>query len=302
MGAKSEGLLIVLQRLLPQHILSRLAGRLTEARTPWFKNFLIRLSIRHFHIDLSDALETDPEKYDCFNDFFTRALRADARPIDAEPNSAVSPADGVLSQAGTIDGEQMIQAKGRNFAIASLLNSPPEHAQSFLNGMFATIYLSPKDYHRVHMPLAGTLRTSQYVPGSLFSVNEISARHIDQLFTRNERLVCWFDTEVGDMALILVGAMLVAGIETVWHGHYAAGIDTHETFDLPGAPSSAHHQFAKGEEIGRFKFGSTVIMLLPAGARLADRVATGQPIDMGSALASLPPKQLHTTADKPGQH
>lgn len=266
-------------------MLSRLAGRLTEVRIPWFKNLLIRLSISRFKIDLSDALETDPEKYTCFNDFFTRALRNDARKIDTRTTCIISPADGAISQASSINAGQMIQAKGKNFSVASLLNVPTYSDLPFLNGSFATIYLSPSDYHRVHMPFAGTLRECRYIPGSLFSVNEMSTKHIDQLFSRNERLICRFDTEFGDMALVLVGAMLVAGIESAWHGHYHPGL-RHTIRDK--AEAEGRYQFNKGEEIGRFKFGSTVIMLLPRGIRLEEGVMAGQAIQMGSALAHTP--------------
>ncbi|MBQ0799956.1 MAG: phosphatidylserine decarboxylase [Porticoccaceae bacterium] len=292
MNTKLDSFRVSLQRLLPQHLLSRLAGKLTDARQPWLKNFLIHLSIRRFNIDLSDALEPDPEAYNCFNDFFTRALRPDARPIATD--YAVSPADGVLSQAGKIDGGRIIQAKGRDFDVATLLGEPNEQrpkdaGQPFQDGLFATIYLSPRDYHRVHMPLAGILRKTRYIPGKLFSVNAVTTQHLDQLFATNERLVCWFETEVGDMVLILVGAMLVAGIESVWHGHYSPGTSADELFDGDNNVDGDNKglQLAKGEEMGRFKFGSTAIVLLPPGADLAAEVEAGQFITMGSAVAKI---------------
>lgn len=279
MSSKFDSFRVSLQSLLPQHLLSRWAGKLTDAHQPWLKNLLIQLSIKRFNIDLSDALEPDPKNYASFNDFFTRALRPNARPIDTTSKHAVSPADGVLSQAGIIHGNRIIQAKGYDFSAAALLGEPDHQAQKFDNGLFTTIYLSPRDYHRVHMPLAGTLRATRYIPGRLFSVNQMTAQHIDQLFANNERLVCWFDTEFGEMALILVGAMLVAGIETVWHGHYTPNTDASQTFER------GELSFEKGDEMGRFKFGSTVIMLLPEGAELADGVTAGQYISMGTTLA-----------------
>lgn len=298
MNTKLDSFRVSLQRLLPQHFLSRLAGKLTDSRQPWLKNFLIHLSIRRFNIDLSDALEPDPQAYTCFNDFFTRALRPDARPIASNTDYAVSPADGVLSQAGKIDGGRIIQAKGRDFDVATLLGESSEQAPKdaghlFQNGLFATIYLSPRDYHRVHMPLAGTLRKTRYIPGKLFSVNAVTTHHVDQLFATNERLVCWFETEIGDMVLILVGAMLVAGIESVWHGHYSPGTSADELFDGDGDGDNSVDgnnkapQLAKGEEMGRFKFGSTAIVLLPPGADLVEGVETGQFITMGSAVAKI---------------
>ena len=281
MNSKLDYLKARLQGLLPQHTLSRWAGQLTDAHTPWLKNFLIRQSIKRFNIDLSDALEENPENHACFNDFFTRALKPGARPLDDHIKHVISPADGVLSQAGKIDDKRIIQAKGRDFSIEALLG---ESAHPFKNGMFATIYLSPRDYHRVHMPVAGTLRETHYIPGKLFSVNAMTAQHVDQLFAKNERLVCWFDTEFGDMALILVGAMLVAGIESVWHGHYAPRAEASESFDTA---DSVGPRFDRGEEMGRFKFGSTVIMLLPPGAYLSDKAQAGQAITMGSTLAEI---------------
>ncbi len=293
MNSSLDHLQVSLQYLLPQHLLSRLAGKITDSRRVWLKDFLIKWGISYFKIDLSDALEANPANYNCFNDFFTRALLPQARPIDNDPHTVSSPADGTLSQAGLILNKCIIQAKGRDFRVSTLLgitadtndtdirvDSPHQH-NLFENGFFSTIYLSPKDYHRVHMPLTGVLRETHYIPGKLFSVNHRTTRHIQDLYAKNERLVCWFDTEFGTMAVILVGAMLVAGIETVWHGQYSPRTDTSTLFGTDGP------QLAKGQELGRFKFGSTIIVLLPKEAKLEKSCHAGDFIKMGSPLAKL---------------
>ncbi|HSH48476.1 MAG TPA: archaetidylserine decarboxylase [Halomonas sp.] len=245
-------LFALIQHPLPHHLLSRLAGQLAESRQPWLKNRLIRAFIKRFNVDMREALEPDPTAYATFNDFFTRALKADARPIDA---GLVSPADGTLSEFGAIEAGQLIQAKGHHFSAMALLGGDGEAAKRYQGGSFATVYLSPRDYHRVHMPLAGTLTETVYVPGRLFSVNAATTRHVPNLFARNERLVCHFDTEQGPMALVLVGAMIVAAIETVWAGQITplSGEVQRVRFDRP-------IRLEKGEEMGRFKLGSTVVM------------------------------------------
>lgn len=242
----------LVQYPLPHHLLSRLVGRFAECRQPWLKNRLIRAFIKRFSVDMSEALEPEPTAYATFNDFFTRALKADARPIDS---GLVSPADGTLSEFGAIEAGQLIQAKGHSFSAMQLFGGDAEAAKRYLGGSFATVYLSPRDYHRVHMPLAGTLTEMVYVPGRLFSVNAATTQHVPNLFARNERLVCHFDTEHGPMALVLVGAMIVAAIETVWAGQVTplSGEVQRVRFDQPV-------RLEKGEEMGRFKLGSTVVM------------------------------------------
>ncbi|MDA7583656.1 archaetidylserine decarboxylase [Luminiphilus sp.] len=249
----------VLQSLLPQHHLSRAAGWLGHLQSPsWLKNALVKAFMSSYGVSLKDAAIERPEDYPHFNAFFTRELKSDARPLAT--SRWVMPADGELSQRGPITDGAMIQAKGRNYTASALLGGDSLAAQDFDNGSFATIYLSPKDYHRIHMPTTGTLRRTRYVPGDLFAVNKSTAQTVDQLFARNERLVCYFDTVDGPLALVLVGAIIVAGIETVWGGVEAPAPatirETHWSAD--DAPT-----FAAGDEVGRFFLGSTVILLTP---------------------------------------
>jgi len=249
----------VLQSLLPQHHLSRAAGWLGHLQSPsWLKNALVKAFMSSYGVSLKDAEIERPEDYPHFNAFFTRALKSDARPLAT--SRWVMPADGELSQRGPITDGAMIQAKGRNYTASALLGGDSLAAQDFDNGSFATIYLSPKDYHRIHMPTNGTLRRTRYVPGDLFAVNKSTAQTVDQLFARNERLVCYFDTVDGPLVLVLVGAIIVAGIETVWGGVEAPAPatirETHWSAD--DAPT-----FAAGDEVGRFFLGSTVILLTP---------------------------------------
>ena len=246
---------IILQYLLPQHLLSRLVGKLAECRLPWLKNLLIRRFITQYKVDMSEAVDSAPEAYANFNAFFTRALKDGARPIADAP--VVCPADGAISQLGEINRGRIFQAKGQDYSLQTLLGDDKALTAEFDGGSFATIYLSPRDYHRVHMPVDGTLRSMTYVPGKLFSVNTTTAENVRSLFARNERAICVFDTEFGPMAMILVGAMIVAGIETVWDGQVAPPPRQLTTRSYPQeAPT-----LKKGEEMGRFKLGSTVILL-----------------------------------------
>lgn len=255
MNHKAE-LFVALQRLLPKHALSRLIAKVAESKTVWLKNLLITRAIEAFDINVDEAASGDLNDYENFNQFFTRALKKGARPIDSDSQALVSPADGVVSQAGTITRQRIIQAKGSDYSAGRLLGNS-EQAALYENGAFTTIYLSPKDYHRVHMPIAGTLLRSRYIPGDLFSVNDDTAQALPGLFARNERLVCEFESELGQFALVFVGAMLVAGIETVWGGFEMPGRGAVRDTDFSGRDL----HFEKGSEIGRFKFGSTVILL-----------------------------------------
>ncbi|MGB8483802.1 MAG: archaetidylserine decarboxylase, partial [Acinetobacter bohemicus] len=205
------------QRVVPQHQLSRVVGKLAASENPIVKNTVIQAFKAQYGIDMSIAEQSNALKYKSFNDFFTRSLKDGVRAIDADPKSIVSPADGAISQLGSIEEGDIFQAKGQTFSVEKLI-ADPQLAEPFKNGQFATVYLSPKDYHRVHMPVAGTLTETLYVPGELFSVNQTTAENIPGLFARNERMVCLFDTELGRMAVVLVGAMIVAGIETVATG------------------------------------------------------------------------------------
>lgn len=277
-------LFILLQRLLPQHALSRLLGRLAAAQGPvWLVHRAIRLFISHYEVDLSEAERTEPEAYASFNDFFTRALKADARPLCA--SGIACPADGAISECGDLDGDRMLQAKGRTYSLKALLAGDEERAGQFAGGRFMTIYLSPRDYHRVHMPLDGHLTASAYVPGDLFSVNGTTAAGVDSLFARNERHISYFDTPRGPMAVVLVGAMIVAGIGTVWDGQVAPLPRRVTKKDFLNPPRPV--QLDRGEEMGRFFLGSTVIVLFPPGApQWNEPCVAGLPVRMGEQLAA----------------
>ncbi|MFV8819109.1 archaetidylserine decarboxylase [Haliea sp. E17] len=267
---------------MPQHLLSRLTGWLAELEHPrglveWFIGWFVG----HYRVDMDQAVEPDHRRYANFNAFFTRALREGARPIDDAP--LVSPADGAVSQSGEILNGRMLQAKGHYFSAIELLGGDPERAADFADGSFATIYLSPRDYHRVHMPVDGELVATTYIPGDLFSVNGVTAEGVDNLFARNERLVCYFDTPLGPMAMVLVGAMIVAGIETVWAGQVAPPPTAVQSVDYRKLADAV--RLAKGEEMGRFKLGSTVILLFPKGAvEFGEACAPGAVLRMGQAL------------------
>ena len=252
-------LFILLQRLLPQHGLSRLVGLFTQSHNKWIKQSLIGWFIKRYQVDMSLAEQQDIKAFTSFNDFFVRRLKAGVRPLAIEPTALVSPADGVVSQFGCLEGNKLIQAKGKYFTLESLLANQPE-VSAFIDGEFATIYLSPKDYHRVHMPFNGKLIKTIYIPGKLFSVNPVTTKHVDNLFARNERLVCLFETEFGIAAVILVGAMLVASISTVWAGTIAP--NKSKTVDITIPQQSI--MLKKGDELGYFSLGSTVIVLMPA--------------------------------------
>ena len=254
----NEKLFIKLQHWVPQHALSRAVGHIANSTSAPIKNTFIRWFIKRYHVDMTLALEPNPEAYATFNDFFTRALKPGIRPICREPIAITCPADGAISQLGKITEGRIFQAKGQDFSVAELLGGNAALAQEFAEGDFATVYLAPKDYHRVHMPYGGKLRAMIAIPGDLFSVNGVTAAQVPRLFARNERLVAIFDTDLGPMALVLVGAMIVAGIETVWHGQVApmgnGKIETHLYQDQL-------INLEKGAEMGRFKLGSTAIML-----------------------------------------
>ena len=244
-----------IQYLLPQHGLSRLVLAATRVRTPWFKNLTIRGFLKLYRVAMDEAVETDPYRYGSFNEFFTRALKEGARPIARDERAIVSPADGCISEAGNIDGDRLLQAKGRHYRLAELLAAQP-WAGRFEGGSFATIYLAPFNYHRVHMPLRGELKETVYVPGRLFSVNSATAQQVPQLFARNERILTLFDTAYGQMALVMVGALNVGSMATVWAGDITPAARRVIT-RLPAEPVILE----KGAEMGRFNMGSTVILL-----------------------------------------
>lgn len=273
---------LLLQRLLPHHLLTALARRWGAIRWRPLKNLQIRGAVRQFGIDLSESESADPDHYPTFDAFFTRALRPGARQPDPDPRAVLMPADGRISAVGAIAGDRILQAKGRDYSLAALVGDAGE-AAAYAGGSFATVYLQPRNYHRVHMPLAGTLQETIYLPGRLYSVAPVTVGGVQRLFARNERLVCLFDTAHGPMALILVGAMLVAGIETVW-----GGMETEQPDGKPARkdytaarPPVALDRFA---EAGRFHMGSTAIVLFARDRVVLDAFDHGQAVQVGQRL------------------
>lgn len=279
----SERLYILLQYVLPHHLLSRLARAVTRSERPWLKRRLINWAINKFNIDLSQAEQEDPEHYPSFNAFFTRSMKPELRPIDPDKHSLVSPCDGHISQLGPIDQDLIMQAKGQHYSLKRLLADDQDMVERFTDGQFINIYLSPRDYHRLHMPVDGKLLYSVYVPGRLFSVAPLTTAHIPALCARNDRLICYFDTPIGVVAQILVGAVMVAGIESVWHGLYAKRGNISRFEADPNAPV----QLARGDEMGRFNMGSTVILLFEKNRCQFDADKTAESaLLMGQSIAS----------------
>ena len=280
-----ERLFVALQHVLPQHGLSTLMHRLARVRWRPLKALLIRAFARLYRIDMTLAVEPDLSVYPHFNAFFTRALRPDARPLDPDPRAVLCPVDGTISQIGLIAAGRLIQAKGHDYGAGDLLGLTNGAAHPFEGGVFATIYLAPSDYHRIHMPLAGSLAETTYVPGRLFSVNNSTAKLVPGLFARNERVICRFATEAGEMAMVLVGAIFVGGIETVWAGEITP----------PHAGRALQHwdhrndadpvRLERGAEMGRFNLGSTVVLLFPPGkVQWEPRLVPGQQVRLGQRL------------------
>lgn len=276
-----SSLFVALQHVLPQHAISRLAGRFASSEQPWLRDRLIRRFVAAYGVDLSESARGIGQ-FRSFNDFFTRELKPGARPLADADRFILSPADGAVSQVGPVSGGRIIQAKGRDYSVAELLCCAPDEAARFEGGSFITIYLSPKDYHRVHMPAAGRLAATTYVPGDLFSVNTGTAAGVDRLFARNERLSCRFDGPDGHFASVMVGAMIVAGIEPVWPHRFSGHGPTpvHEDF------SDAALDLTAGAEMGRFYLGSTVVLLFePGTVAWFDDLKPGDPLRMGQAIA-----------------
>ena len=273
------------QYILPHQTLSKWMSKLTHCETKWWKNLFIKQIIAHYGVNMSEALEQDINAFSSFNHFFTRELLPDARPLTAVTKAIASPADGAVSQAGPITEGRIFQAKGKSFTVTDLLGGSEERAKPFINGVFTTIYLSPKDYHRLHMPLSGTLKEMVHVPGRLFSVNTSTTRSVPGLFARNERVVALFDTEAGPMALILVGAIFVSSIETVWHG----------VVSPPTISSVRTWQYEEnapvlniGEEMGRFNMGSTIIVLFGQDAAAwSNDFTADKVVKMGEQIGSV---------------
>ncbi len=250
---------IFFQYILPKHIISILAGKLADVKTPWIKNLFIKKFAKAYDIDMSIAIEPELTNYESFNHFFTRAIDLETRPISPDTNNLCCPVDGAISQFGQIEAGQIIQAKGHQFTTLDLLGGDEALSKSFGQGEFCTIYLAPKDYHRIHMPCDGELQSMIHIPGQLFSVNPLTARNVPNLFARNERVVNIFSTPFGKMAIVLVGATIVGSIETVWAGNITPpSRKTTETWLY----KEGEYSLSKGQEMGRFKLGSTVILLM----------------------------------------
>ena len=274
------------QRLYPKHLLSWSMLRATRVRfAPW-KDWQIRWFIRRYGVDMGSAADPDPSSYPDFNSFFTRALAPGARPLEAGPGGIVSPADGTVAEAGSIRGRSVVRAKGRGYTLEALFGGDEPAAAEFEGGRFAVIYLSPRDYHRVHMPLTGRLRSMVYVPGELFSVNPETVDAIDGLFARNERVVSFFDTDLGPLAVTLVGAVFVGCIEQVWRGVVTPPRRREAVVERYG---DAEIVLEQGHEMGRFNMGSTVILMLANRAvEWVPRTAPGAPVRMGQRIGGIP--------------
>lgn len=285
-----DKLKIALQYLLPKHLLSRLVGKLASAEMGAITTAAIKAFIKKYNVDMSEAAMPSPDAYRSFNDFFTRALKPGARPLHEQEQTIVHPVDGAISQLGPIKEGRIFQAKGHDYSSLALLGDQSDDDKRFIDGDFATIYLAPKDYHRIHMPIEGTLSKMTYVPGDLFSVNPLTAENVPGLFARNERVVAIFETAIGPIAMVLVGATIVASIETVWAGTVTPPTGKNVfTWDYPTSGPNAI-TLAKGDEMGRFKLGSTVVMLFEKGAieNFANELAPKSVTRMGELFAHLP--------------
>ncbi len=274
------------QYILPHHFLSALMSKFTHSEIKVWKNLMINQIIKFYGVNMSEAKEQDIENFASFNQFFTRELKADVRPVTSINNAIACPADGAVSQAGLIEQGSIFQAKGKSFTTVDLLGGNKQRAAAFENGHFSTIYLSPKDYHRLHMPIKGTLTEMVHIPGRLFSVNTATTNSVPGLFARNERVACLFDTEIGSMALILVGAIFVSSIETTWHG----------VVTPPTIESIRSWQYRdnapvieKGEEMGRFNMGSTIIVLFGKDKVEWDSsFKAGETVKLGELIGKVP--------------
>ncbi|AYA65868.1 archaetidylserine decarboxylase [Alteromonas sp. RKMC-009] len=274
-----------LQYILPKHLLSRLVGKFAAAEAGGVTTAFIKFFIKKYNVDMSEALYPHPEHYKTFNEFFTRQLKPEVRQIAEGDDVLIQAVDGAVSQFGDIHQDSIFQAKGHNYSLTTLLGGKPELAKPFKNGKFATIYLSPKDYHRIHMPVEGTLTDMVYVPGELFSVNPLTAENVPGLFARNERVIAFFDTPVGKMAMVLVGATIVASIETVWSG----------TVTPPAGKNVQHWQYEsddeaavkleKGDEMGRFKLGSTIVVCFEKDQIEFEDMEAGMTTRLGEVFA-----------------
>ncbi len=282
-----SGLLVALQYLLPQHLLGRWIHALARSETGWLKNLLIAAFMRAYRPTLGDALQPDPRGYASFNAFFTRALRADARPVDPDPRSVLSPCDGAVSVAAAMHGTELLQAKGRHYRLEALLAGQAELVAMLQGGPYVTLYLAPTDYHRLHMPVAGRLRAAWHVPGRLFAVNRATSSRVGQLYARNERVICAFESEHGPFALVLVGALFVGSMQTIWHGPITPAPPRRAITRLEPSTLADLWQ-PRAAEFGRFNMGSTVILLLPPGGALwPPELQPGLAVRVGTRLGVL---------------
>ncbi|MCP1064647.1 archaetidylserine decarboxylase [Serratia symbiotica] len=284
-----DNIKIKLQYWLPKQALTRLADWGASKQAGWLTQLIVKTFTHYYRVDMQIAQNPDPASYVTFNDFFVRPLREGARPIIGDTNWLALPADGTISQLGPIRDDLIFQAKGHHYSLEALLASNSMLVKPFRNGLFATTYLAPRDYHRVHMPCAGVLREMIYVPGDLFSVNPLTAAHVPNLFARNERVICVFDTAIGPMVQILVGATIVGSIETAWAGTVTPpreGIIKRWAYPATGEEGAI--ALEKGAEMGRFKLGSTVINLFTAGSvQFAPQLNNGSVTRMGEAFAEI---------------
>ena len=279
---------VALQYLYPKHLLSGLIFRLMRIRYKPIKDRQIRWFTKRYQVDLKIALQPDPAAYPDFNAFFTRALRAEVRPITSDEQYIASPVDGEISQGGDITNGRLLQAKGHTYSLENLLGGDAERCNRLANGKFLTVYLAPKDYHRIHSPISGRLLEMVYVPGDLFSVNQSTTRIVPNLFARNERVVCLFATNAGLMAVVMVGAVLVGSIETVWAGTVTPARPRRKRIWRYDGSNDEPIRFKKGEEIGRFNMGSTVIVILPgATSRWNAEVRPGRAVMVGAPIGRL---------------
>ncbi len=280
-----QKLLASLFYILPHHAISWLMFKGARISWPPLKNLIIKIYTRLNPIKMHEAIEEDMFAYESLNAFFTRALKPELRPLEEDENSWICPVDGAVSQAQTIKNGRIFQAKGHEYNLLELVGGDKKLEETFKNGKFATLYLSPRDYHRIHMPATGVLQHMQYIPGRLFSVAPYTVNHIPRLFARNERCVCYFETEQGPMALILVGAINVSATETVWHGLVTSEAKSIKRFDYSGR----NIILKRGEEMGRFNLGSTVIVLATRQMKLNENITAEAEIKLGQCLATANP-------------
>lgn len=275
----SDQLFLFFQRVMPKRLLTEMLGKLANTQGGGLTTSFIKYFIKRYGVDMTEAVQADPAFYKTFNAFFTREIKSELRPLaEAE---LISPVDGAISQLGKINKDQIYQAKGKSFTTSALIGGDPVLAEQFTDGLFATLYLSPKDYHRIHMPCDGRLRKMIYVPGDLYSVNPVTARAIDKLFARNERVVCVFEGEQGPFVMVLVGATVVGSVKTVWHG----AVNSPRPSGLQTWSYNGDLLLKQGDEMGQFLLGSTVVLLFPeTESSFLSHWKAEAPIKLGQAL------------------